>query len=134
MEKQFDQDADAGKALADAPLRYTECMPGGACLGESQVAGGAGVYFWQPGRYRKFSGRGVCAVRAYPERRFSVSRSPSSRSSPMEPAPAFRAASPNEEGNYEPTSSRLPEGGGELLMDSAEQQLLKLAHRDADGK
>ncbi|HEY5328986.1 MAG TPA: neutral/alkaline non-lysosomal ceramidase N-terminal domain-containing protein [Acidobacteriaceae bacterium] len=39
-----------------------------------------------------------------------------------------------EEGNYEPTSSRLPEGGGEMLMDSAGEQLLKLAHRDANGK
>jgi len=39
-----------------------------------------------------------------------------------------------EEGNYEPTSSRLPEGGGEMLLDSAEEQLLKLAHRNVDGK
>lgn len=38
------------------------------------------------------------------------------------------------EGNYEPTSSRLPEGGGEMLMNAAEEQLLKLAHRDANGK
>lgn len=34
-----------------------------------------------------------------------------------------------DEGNYEPTAARLPKGSGELLMDSAEQQLLKLALR-----
>ena len=39
-----------------------------------------------------------------------------------------------EEGNYEPTSSRLPAGGGEMLMDSAFEQLLTLALRSADGK
>jgi neutral ceramidase len=38
-----------------------------------------------------------------------------------------------EEGNYEPTSSRLPAGGGEMLMDSAFEQLLTLARKDADG-
>lgn len=38
------------------------------------------------------------------------------------------------EGNYEPASSRLPAGGGELLMDSAFEQLLALAHRTSDGK
>jgi neutral ceramidase len=39
-----------------------------------------------------------------------------------------------EEGNYEPTASRLPKGGGEILMDSAFQQLLKLARRPYDAK
>jgi neutral ceramidase len=39
-----------------------------------------------------------------------------------------------QEGNYEPTASRLPAGGGEMLMDSAFKQLLALAHRAADGK
>lgn len=34
-----------------------------------------------------------------------------------------------EEGNYEPTASRLPEGGGEQLVDSAFDQLLALARR-----
>ena len=33
------------------------------------------------------------------------------------------------EGNYEPTAARLPAGGGEMLMDSAFDQLLKLARR-----
>jgi neutral ceramidase len=32
-----------------------------------------------------------------------------------------------DEGNYEPTAARLPKGSGERLMESAEQQLLKLA-------
>lgn len=39
-----------------------------------------------------------------------------------------------EEGNYEPTSSRLPAGGGEMLMDSAFEQLLALAQRTTDVK
>jgi hypothetical protein len=34
-----------------------------------------------------------------------------------------------EEGNYEPTAARLPAGGGEMLVDSAFDQLLKLARR-----
>jgi neutral ceramidase len=32
-----------------------------------------------------------------------------------------------DEGNYEPTAARLPAGSGELLMQSAERQLLRLA-------
>jgi len=39
-----------------------------------------------------------------------------------------------EEGNYEPTAARLPEGSGELLMNSAQEQLLQLARRTPDGK
>jgi neutral ceramidase len=38
------------------------------------------------------------------------------------------------EGNYEPTAARLPAGSGELLIDSAQQQLLQLARRTSDGK
>ena len=39
-----------------------------------------------------------------------------------------------EEGNYEPTSARLQEGGGETLVDAAFKQLLELARRPADAK
>lgn len=38
------------------------------------------------------------------------------------------------EGNYEPTSARLPAGGGETLVDSALDQLLTLTRRNPDGK
>ena len=38
------------------------------------------------------------------------------------------------EGNYEPTAARLAAGSGELLMDSAQEQLLQLARRTSDGK
>ena len=38
-----------------------------------------------------------------------------------------------DEGNYEPIASRLPKGGGEMLMDSALDQLLTLARRTPDG-
>ncbi len=37
-----------------------------------------------------------------------------------------------EEGNYEPTAARLPVGAGEELVDSALDQLLTLARKDAD--
>ena len=39
-----------------------------------------------------------------------------------------------EEGNYEPTAARLPEGAGEKLVDSALDQLLNLARENAKGK
>ena len=39
-----------------------------------------------------------------------------------------------DEGNYEPTAARLPQGSGELLMDSAQRQLLQLARKAADEK
>lgn len=38
------------------------------------------------------------------------------------------------EGNYEPTSARLPEGTGETLVDSAEDQMLQLFRQHAAGK
>jgi neutral ceramidase len=39
-----------------------------------------------------------------------------------------------EEGNYEPTAARLPVGAGEKLVDSALDQLLKLALGKGEGK
>jgi hypothetical protein len=39
-----------------------------------------------------------------------------------------------EEGNYEPTAARLPEGAGEKLVDSALDQLLKMARENGVGK
>lgn len=39
-----------------------------------------------------------------------------------------------EEGNYEATAARLPQGGGEALIDSALKQLLALARKDADDR
>ncbi len=39
-----------------------------------------------------------------------------------------------EEGNYEPITARLSKGSGELLMDSAQRQLLKLARRTANAQ
>ncbi len=39
-----------------------------------------------------------------------------------------------EEGNYEPTAARLPEGAGEKLVDSALDQLLKLTRQNGEGK
>ncbi len=38
-----------------------------------------------------------------------------------------------EEGNYEPTAARLPQGAGEKLVDSALDQLLKIFRENADG-
>jgi hypothetical protein len=39
-----------------------------------------------------------------------------------------------EEGNYEPTAARLPQGAGEKLVDSALDQLLKLDRANGQGK
>lgn len=39
-----------------------------------------------------------------------------------------------EEGNYEPTTALLPEGSGELMVDSAQRQMLKLAGKAAHDK
>ena len=39
-----------------------------------------------------------------------------------------------DEGTMSRQVSWLPKGGGEILMDRAEEQLLKLAHRGPDGK
>ncbi|HZQ43605.1 MAG TPA: hypothetical protein VFA99_10150 [Acidobacteriaceae bacterium] len=39
-----------------------------------------------------------------------------------------------EEGNYEPTAARLPQGAGEKLVDSALDQLLKIFRENAHGK
>ncbi len=39
-----------------------------------------------------------------------------------------------EEGNYEPTAARLPQGAGEKLVDSALDQLLKIFRENAQGK
>lgn len=39
-----------------------------------------------------------------------------------------------EEGNYEPTNASLPKGSGELLVDSAQRQMLKLARRSANAQ
>jgi hypothetical protein len=39
-----------------------------------------------------------------------------------------------EEGNYEPTAARLPQGAGEKLVDSALDQLLKIFRENGNGK